>query len=110
MALELIVEADNVERIDPFVTARVAPEQLVATAGQGVLGHGPGGEDEGGACLLADLDGAGAGPRRVVAQYETRRQRLSFVVPGTIRAGDRRRFAVLPTTPGEPPATVAPFP
>lgn len=109
MALELIVEAGDVERIEPFVTAPVAAGQLVSEVGPGVLGRGPGGEEEGGACLLADLDGAGA-DGRAVAQYDAGRQHLSFVVPGAMRAGDRRRFAVLRESPGVRPTASAPFP
>lgn len=109
MALELIVEVGEVERIDSLVTARVAPDQLAAEVGQGVLGRGPGGEEEGGACLLTDLDGAG-GAGSVVAQYDARRQELSFVVPGAVAARERRRFSLTPSEPGQRPAALAPFP
>src|SRR5690242_9389670 len=99
MALELIVEAGDVDRIDPFVTAHVAPGQLAAESGQEALGRGPGGEEEGGACVLIDLDRPDGGASGVVAQYDKRGQELSFVVTGTLPMGTRRRFAVRRTSP-----------
>ena len=109
MALELIVEAGDVDRIDPLVTAHVAPDRLAAEVGQGVLGRGPGGEVEGGACLLVDLDVRDR-QGRVVAQYDPGRQQLSFVVPGTLAAGERRQYRVQPAPPDAPPSASAMFP
>ena len=97
--MELTVHAGDLERSAPLVTARVPADALRSAGATGALGAGPiGQEAEGGACLLRPLDkGAeGAGPNGlIVAQYAPAREALSFVVPGLLPAGSRRRFAVV---------------
>ncbi len=94
--LELTVQAGDLDRHSPLVSAHVPLEAL------GARYHEPGPlQFEGGALALRDADHPDSA-EDLVAQYDPAQQQLAFVIPGDVAAGSRRRFELDESAGGSP--------